>query len=184
MSSGTCITLHPHTDTTLLSLNPLIEPAPTAPALSSPTPAQLLAYIKKDKQGDSLIEKLCQRFAATEEPAQWHSIAFCLAQVRACRGRWRRGSQPPGRSVGSALCIRHGGLFHLLSWAVLCGTLVLTSGHNLVPTPLQLPLSEKGLKKLSESFRFYKHALHDEEVRGGRSSSRCRLGQGTACGWV
>ncbi|KAL4446838.1 hypothetical protein ABPG77_008082 [Micractinium sp. CCAP 211/92] len=68
---------------------------------------QLLAYIKKDKQGDSLIEKLCQRFAATEEPAQWHSIAFCL---------------------------------------------------------VQLPLSEKGLKKLSESFRFYKHALHDEEV--------------------
>lgn len=34
------------------------------------------------------------------------------------------------------------------------------------PLPsLQLPLSDKGLKKLSESFRFYKHALHDEEVR-------------------
>lgn len=30
---------------------------------------------------------------------------------------------------------------------------------------VQLPLSEKGLKKLSESFRFYKHTLHDEEVR-------------------
>ena len=43
---------------------------------------QLLGYIKKDKQGDSLIEKLCQRFAATDDPAQWHSIAFCLTQVR------------------------------------------------------------------------------------------------------
>ncbi|KAL4434047.1 hypothetical protein ABPG75_000488 [Micractinium tetrahymenae] len=73
----------------------------------------LLGYIKKDKQGDSLIEKLCQRFAATEEPAQWHSIAFCLTQ---------------------------------------------------------LPLSEKGLKKLSESFRFYKHTLHDEEVAAAITS--------------
>ncbi len=36
-----------------------------------------------------------------------------------------------------------------------------------MPTLLQLPLSEKGLKKLSESFRFYKHALHDDEVRTG-----------------
>ena len=42
---------------------------------------QLLGYIKKDKQGDALIEKLCQRFAASEDPAQWHSIAFCLTQV-------------------------------------------------------------------------------------------------------
>ncbi len=122
MRSGTCSALHPHT-ATLLFINPLVEPALTAPAASSPTPAQLLAYIKKDKQGDSLIEKLCQRFAATEEPAQWHSIAFCLVQVRAGCGRWSRGSQPPGGSVDSALCIRHGGLFDLLSRAVLLGAL-------------------------------------------------------------
>ncbi len=37
------------------------------------------------------------------------------------------------------------------------------------PLSLQLPLSDKGLKKLSESFRFYKHALHDAEVRAGCS---------------
>jgi len=41
------------------------------------------------------------------------------------------------------------------------------------PVRPQLPISDKGLKKLSESFRFYKHALVDEEVRqawdpGGR----------------
>ena len=68
---------------------------------------QLLAYIKKDKQGDALTEKLCQRFAATEDAAQWKNIAFCLTQ---------------------------------------------------------LPLSEKGLKKLADNFKLYKHALVDAEV--------------------
>ena len=65
----------------MLPAAPLHLPAcpPSPPAL------QLLGYIKKDKQGDALIEKLCQRFAATEEPAQWHSIAFCLTQVRRAR---------------------------------------------------------------------------------------------------
>jgi hypothetical protein len=52
-----------------------------APLPACPPPLQLLGYIKKDKQGDSLIEKLCQRFAASEDSAQWHSIAFCLTQV-------------------------------------------------------------------------------------------------------
>ena len=47
---------------------------------------QLLAYIKKDKQGDSLIDKLCQRYAATEDPHQWHNISFCLTQVGGCVG--------------------------------------------------------------------------------------------------
>ena len=56
--------------------------APAPPPASLPARLQLLGYIKKDKQGDALIEKLCQRFAATQEPAQWHSIAFCLTQVR------------------------------------------------------------------------------------------------------
>lgn len=68
---------------------------------------QLLGYIKKDKQGDALVEKLCQRFAATEDTAQWRNIAFCLAQ---------------------------------------------------------LPLSEKGIKKLAECFKLYKTALADSEV--------------------
>eukprot|EP00887_Chlorella_sp_A99_P003643 scaffold7.g3643.t1 len=67
----------------------------------------LLGYIKKDKQGDALVEKLCQRFAATQDVGQWHNIAFCLTQ---------------------------------------------------------LPTSDKGLRKLCESFKLYKHALGDEEV--------------------
>lgn len=74
---------------------------------------RLLGYIKKDKQGDSLVEKLCQRFAATEDPMQWRNVAFCLGQ---------------------------------------------------------LPLSEKGLRKLSEGFKSYKMALADRdtaEIIGG-----------------
>ena len=53
-----------------------------------PPQPQLLGHIKKDKQGDALVEKLCQRFGATEEPAQWHNLAFCMTQVggSACEG--------------------------------------------------------------------------------------------------
>lgn len=68
---------------------------------------QLLAYIKKDKQGDALTDKLCQRFAATDDPGQWRNIAFCLTQ---------------------------------------------------------LPISDKGLKRLADGFKLYKHSLHDAEV--------------------
>lgn len=68
---------------------------------------QLLGYIKKDKQGDALVEKLCQRFAATDDRVQWRNVAFCLGQ---------------------------------------------------------LPLSEKGVRKLAECFKLYKAALADGEV--------------------
>lgn len=77
----------------LLSLPPGLKPEPhanlAAPHLLFPTHhhhLQLLAHIKKDKQGDALIEKLCQRFAATDDPQQWHNIAFCLTQVRRGEG--------------------------------------------------------------------------------------------------
>ena len=58
---------------------------------------------------------------------------------------------------------------------------------HLTPTPpLQLPLSDKGLKKLSESFRLYKHSLGDEEVSGGRGEGGGglvkRAGPGTGGG--
>ena len=43
--------------------------------------AQLLVHIKKDKHGDALVEKLCQRFAATEDVSQWRNIAFCISQL-------------------------------------------------------------------------------------------------------
>lgn len=81
---------------------------------ASTRPMQLLGYIKKDKQGDSLIEKLCQRFAATDDPAQWHSIAFCLTQVQAAvlaGGLWGAlGGGPAGGAAGGWCATLGGGL--------------------------------------------------------------------------
>lgn len=68
---------------------------------------QLLVHIKKDKHGDALVEKLCQRFSATEDVAQWRNIAFCISQ---------------------------------------------------------LPMSDKGVKKLTDGHPAYKNALEDEET--------------------
>jgi len=68
---------------------------------------QLLIHIKKDKHGDALVEKLCQRFASTEDVAQWRNIAFCISQ---------------------------------------------------------LPMSDKGVKKLIEGHPAYKNALEDDET--------------------
>ncbi|KAG8948741.1 Condensin complex subunit [Tulasnella sp. 424] len=36
-------------------------------------------FIEKEKQAESIVEKLCQRFRLTEEPRQWQDIAFCLS---------------------------------------------------------------------------------------------------------
>ncbi|KAK9823736.1 hypothetical protein WJX72_005030 [[Myrmecia] bisecta] len=41
----------------------------------------LLGYIGKEKHSDSLVEKLCLRFAATPDAGQWHNLAFCMAQL-------------------------------------------------------------------------------------------------------
>ncbi|KAL0043109.1 hypothetical protein WJX79_009421 [Trebouxia sp. C0005] len=41
----------------------------------------LLTFIAKEKQVDSLVEKLCLRFAATQDHKQWRNIAFCLGQL-------------------------------------------------------------------------------------------------------
>ncbi|RKP01884.1 hypothetical protein CXG81DRAFT_3904, partial [Caulochytrium protostelioides] len=40
----------------------------------------LLEFIKRDKQADANVEKLCGRFrnAATDAPRQWRDVAFCL----------------------------------------------------------------------------------------------------------
>ena len=145
------------------------------PAFLSPPAShnpQLLGYIKKDKQGDSLIEKLCQRFAATEEAAQWHSIAFCLTQVCGW-GTGRTGDA--GAAAGDATRVVVRSVYLVPFGAPLPALLPVQDFHEScplqhtahAPSP-QLPLSDKGLKKLSESFRFYKHALHDEEVRRWR----------------
>lgn len=67
----------------------------------------LLQYITKDKQAESLMDKLLQRFGTTDDVTLHRNMAYCLAQ---------------------------------------------------------LPLSEKGLKKLHEGLRLYRTVLGDETV--------------------
>ena len=33
----------------------------------------------QEKQAENIVEKLCQRFRLSEEPRQWHDIAYCLS---------------------------------------------------------------------------------------------------------
>jgi len=33
----------------------------------------------QEKQAESIVEKLCQRFRLTEDPRQWRDISFCLS---------------------------------------------------------------------------------------------------------
>ncbi|KAK3753481.1 hypothetical protein QZH41_009881 [Actinostola sp. cb2023] len=39
----------------------------------------LLSFIQKDRQSESLVEKLCHRFRATRCDRQWRDLAFCLS---------------------------------------------------------------------------------------------------------
>ncbi|KAF8623362.1 hypothetical protein AX17_007440 [Amanita inopinata Kibby_2008] len=39
----------------------------------------IFKFIEKEKQAESIVEKLCQRFRATEDPRQWRDIAYCLS---------------------------------------------------------------------------------------------------------
>ncbi|CAK4144431.1 unnamed protein product [Aphanomyces euteiches] len=41
----------------------------------------LLGFIQKDKQAESLVEKLCQRFVTTAEVTQWRDFAYCLSNL-------------------------------------------------------------------------------------------------------
>ena len=47
-------------------------------------------------------------------------------------------------------------------------------------TLLQLPMSDKGLKRLCESFKLYKHALHDEEVAAAITGIFAKAKKGSA----
>ncbi|XP_020087513.1 condensin complex subunit 1 isoform X2 [Ananas comosus] len=67
----------------------------------------LINSIKKDKQMEALVEKLCNRFTGVTDTRQWEYIAYCLSQ---------------------------------------------------------LTFSEKGLKKLIESFKVYEHVLSEDSV--------------------
>ncbi|KAM4636335.1 condensin complex subunit 1 [Discoglossus pictus] len=40
---------------------------------------QLLSYITKDKQTESLVEKICHRFRSTRTERQWRDLAHCLS---------------------------------------------------------------------------------------------------------
>ena len=45
-----------------------------------PPSASTLAHTKKkEKQAESIVEKLCQRFRLSEDTRQWRDIAFCLS---------------------------------------------------------------------------------------------------------
>ncbi|KAI3841576.1 hypothetical protein MKW92_007376 [Papaver armeniacum] len=67
----------------------------------------LIGSIKKDKQMESLVEKLCNRFSGVTDKKQWEYIAYCLSQ---------------------------------------------------------LTFTEKGMKKLMESFKNYEHVLSEDSV--------------------
>ncbi|XP_068660218.1 condensin-1 complex subunit CAP-D2 [Aristolochia californica] len=67
----------------------------------------LIGSIKKDKQMESLVEKLCNRFCGVTDHKQWEYISYCLSQ---------------------------------------------------------LTLTEKGTRKLMESFKSYEHVLAEDTV--------------------
>ena len=37
------------------------------------------SYLLQEKQAESIVEKLCQRFRLSEDTRQWRDIAFCLS---------------------------------------------------------------------------------------------------------
>ncbi|KAI0074195.1 hypothetical protein K474DRAFT_1665696 [Panus rudis PR-1116 ss-1] len=39
----------------------------------------IFTFIEKEKQAETIVEKLCQRFRLSEDPRQWRDIAFCLS---------------------------------------------------------------------------------------------------------
>ena len=39
----------------------------------------IFTFIEREKQAESIVEKLCQRFRLTEDSRQWRDIAFCLS---------------------------------------------------------------------------------------------------------
>ncbi|OWF35443.1 condensin complex subunit 1-like [Mizuhopecten yessoensis] len=41
----------------------------------------LFAFIQKDRQCESLVEKLCQRFRAARNERQWRDLSFCLSML-------------------------------------------------------------------------------------------------------
>ncbi|POW12989.1 hypothetical protein PSHT_07936 [Puccinia striiformis] len=42
----------------------------------------IFKHLKKDKQSESIVEKLCQRFRLVSEVRQWEDIAYCLSLLQ------------------------------------------------------------------------------------------------------
>lgn len=42
----------------------------------------LMAYIKQDKQTETLLEKLCQKMKNSTNPVEWRNTAFCISQLK------------------------------------------------------------------------------------------------------
>ncbi|MBW0471967.1 hypothetical protein O181_011682 [Austropuccinia psidii MF-1] len=42
----------------------------------------IFKHLKKDKQSESIVEKLCQRFRLVSETRQWQDIAYCLSLLQ------------------------------------------------------------------------------------------------------
>ena len=58
-----------------------IEKVTCAPARPRPIThtLPLFFFFNKEKQAESIVEKLCQRFRLSEDTRQWRDIAFCLS---------------------------------------------------------------------------------------------------------
>ncbi|KAJ1311862.1 hypothetical protein OPQ81_010322 [Rhizoctonia solani] len=45
------------------------------------TMSYIFKFIEKEKQAETIVEKLCQRFRSVTEERQWRDIAFCLSML-------------------------------------------------------------------------------------------------------
>ncbi|EUC53540.1 condensin complex subunit 1 [Rhizoctonia solani AG-3 Rhs1AP] len=45
------------------------------------TMSYIFKFIEKEKQAETIVEKLCQRFRSATEERQWRDIAFCLSML-------------------------------------------------------------------------------------------------------
>ncbi|CAE6344453.1 unnamed protein product [Rhizoctonia solani] len=45
------------------------------------TMSYIFKFIEKEKQAETIVEKLCQRFRSAPEERQWRDIAFCLSML-------------------------------------------------------------------------------------------------------
>ena len=64
----------------------------------------VLGLIQKDRQLESLVEKLCHRLRAAPEPRQWRDLAFCLSLINFRSDAHTRESSPHRTVHKRAMC--------------------------------------------------------------------------------